>query len=215
MTRMALITLLGLGLLVAPARAAETNITVANNAFSPADVTINQGDVVNWNWTGPDGNHSATTGTDQSETWDSDPNNPFPNHPPGFRFSWNFQKVGEFGYFCKVHPSTMRGKVTVVPLGQPVPPPTDTVAPKLGTPRTSVARRRVTFKLDEVATVVGRLRGKTRKRIELDGTTGTNVMKLPRMKPGRYGLALKATDAAGNESQTLQVKFTVRRPRKR
>jgi plastocyanin len=215
MTRTALITLLGLGILAAPAGAADHNITVANNAFTPADITINQGDNVNWNWTGPDGNHSTTTDTSQSETWDSDPNNPFPNHPAGFRFSWTFQKVGKFAYFCKVHPSTMRGTVDVLPLGQPVPPPADTVAPQFGTPRVSVVRRRVTFKLDEVATVVGRLRGKTRKTIELDGTTGTNVMKLPRMKPGRYGLALRATDGAGNKSTTVQVKFTVRRPKKR
>ena len=207
------ITLLWLGVTAGAAQAAgDVDVKVGNNAFSPAEITINQGDNVNWNWTGPDGNHSTTTNTNQQETWDSDPNTQSPNHEPGFRFSWNFQKVGEFNYFCKVHPTTMKGKITVLPAGQPI-PVTDTAAPIVGTPRVSVARRRVSFRLNEAATVVGKLRGNTRKTIEITGREGGNVMKLPRMKPGRYGLGLRATDSAGNRSATVQVKFTVRRPK--
>lgn len=210
MRRVIVVTLLGLGIVAVPARAAETNVTVANNAFTPAQVTITQGDVVNWDWTGPDGNHSTTTGTDQSETWDSDPNNPSPNHAAGFRFSWVFQKVGEFNYFCKVH-SNMTGKVIVVPRGQPQPLPGDVAAPIVGTLRVSVARRRATFKLNESAEVVARLRGRTRRTIEMTGDPGTNVIKLPRMRPGRYALTLRATDGAGNKSTPVQRKFRVRR----
>jgi hypothetical protein len=72
-----------------------------------------------------------------------------------------------------------------------------------------VVRRRVTFKLDEEADVVARLRGPVRRRFELTGRVGSNVLTFPRLRPGRYGLAIRATDAAGNESLTAQVKFRI------
>jgi plastocyanin len=205
------ITLLGLGLVATPARAATHNVSVGNNAFSPASLTVEQGDVVNWNFVGPDTNHSTTTNAEHQTSWDSDPNNSSPNHTVGDRFSWNFPFTGEYPYFCKVH-SNMTGKITVVPKGQP-PDVGDTVAPQFGTPRVSVKRRRVTFKLDEGATVTGKLRGRTRRTLTLEANPGTNVLKLPRMRSGRYGLALRATDAAGNKSVAVQLKFTV--PKKR
>ena len=213
MRRVTVITLLGLGIVATPARAATNDLSVGNNRFTPAEVTITQGDVVNWNWVGPDTNHSTTTGIDQQTNWDSDRGNPTPNHAVGDRFSKEFQTPGEYPYFCKVH-ADMKGKIIVVPLGQPAPLPTDVVAPRVSTPRVSVPRRRVTFKLDEQASVTGKLRGATRRTLTLDGKTGTNVLKLPRLKPGRYGLGLRATDAGGNESAVTQIKFTVPKPKR-
>jgi hypothetical protein len=86
-----------------------------------------------------------------------------------------------------------------------------------GTLRASVVRRRVTFKLDEAAQVVGKLRGpKTRRTFTLAAKAGTNVLKLPRkLAGGRYRLVLTATDAAGNASLPAVVTLTVPKALKR
>jgi len=205
-----LITVLAFAAMTSPAYAATHSVAVGNNAFSPAQLTITQGDVVNWNFVGPDTNHSTTTEAGGQTTWDSDQGNPFPNHTVGDQFSWNFTDVGEFSYFCKVH-SFMTGKITVVKkVNDPNPPPVDTVAPKFGTPRVSVKGRRATFNLDEPAQVTGKLRGPTRKNLKLAGKAGKNVLKLPkRLKSGRYALTLRATDPGGNVSLPAKAKFRV------
>jgi plastocyanin len=206
-----LITVVALGVMTSPAHAATHSVAVGSNAFSPAELTVTQGDVVNWDFVGPDTNHSTTTNADGQTTWDSDPGNPFPNHTAGDQFSWNFQYEGEFSYFCKTH-SFMVGKITVVKkVNNPNPPPVDTVAPKFGTPKVSPKRRRATFNLDEPAEVSAKLRGPTRKNLKLAGKAGTNVLKLPkRLKKGRYALTLRATDPSGNASDVARVKFSVK-----
>jgi plastocyanin len=215
MKRTALITLLGMGILAAPAGAATVDVKVSGFKFTDAEITIAQGDTVTWTFAGPDTNHSTTTAPGPTSTWDSDPGNPNPNHNAGDKFSVTFSNVGEFSYFCKVH-SSMTGKVTVQAAGTPAPIPPDTVAPTFGTVRASLIRRRVTFKLDEPAQVVGKLRGpKTRRTLTLAAKVGTNVLALPKLASGRYKLVLTATDAAGNASLPAVVTLTVRKPLKR
>jgi plastocyanin len=215
MGRGALITLLALVALAAPASAADKDVTVANNAFSPADITVTEGDSVNWTFAGPDTNHSVTTNTSGQGSFDSDSGNPFPNHPVGDKFSVDMKYVGEFTYFCKVH-SNMTGKITVVKkVNDPNGPPADTVAPKFGTPTVSVKKRRARFTLDEPAEVSAKLAGPIRKKQTIAGKSGTNVLKLPRkLKPGRYTLTLRATDAAGNRSPVVKAKFRVPKPKR-
>ena len=182
------------------------------NKFDPPALQIVQGDVVNFTWVGPDTNHSTTTTTGEGQTtWDSDPGNAFPNHQVGDRFSVVYPNVGEFSYFCKVH-ADMTGKIIVArKVNDPNPPAEDTVGPEFGTLSVSLKRRRVRFTLDEPAQVVGKMRGPIRKTLKLSAKAGTNVMKLPkRLKKGKYGLNLRATDAAGNESLVARVKFTLR-----
>jgi plastocyanin len=207
------ITLLGLGIVAESARGATHDVSVGNNAFTPPQLTVEQGDVVNWNWVGPDTNHSTTTEADHETSWDSDRGNAFPNHPVGDRFSKELQMPGEYPYHCKVH-AEMTGKIIVVPRGQPI-PQADVAAPQVATPRVSGNRRRITFKLDEAATVTAKLRGRIRRTLTLEAEPGTNVLELPRLRPGRYGLALRATDAAGNKSLALQVKFRVPKRKRR
>jgi plastocyanin len=211
MGRGALITLLALGALTAPASADTKDVTVANNAFSPADITVVQGDSVTWTFAGPDTNHSVTSNTTGQGSFDSDRANPFPNHAVGDKFSMDMNFPGEFTYFCKVH-SNMTGKITVTPkVNDPNGPPGDTVAPRFGTPTVSVKKRRARFTLDEPAEVSVKLAGPTRKKQTIAGKSGTNVLKLPRkLKPGRYKLTLRATDAAGNRSVVAKTKFRVR-----
>jgi plastocyanin len=216
MGRGALITLVLFGALAAPASANDVPVTVANNAFSPAEVTVTQGDSVNWTFAGPDTNHSVTSDTTGQASWDSDPGNPFPNHTGSSRFSKEMNFPGEWTYHCKVH-SNMTGKVTVNPkVNDPNPPPVDTVGPKFGTPTVSVTKRTARFTLDEDAKVAATLVGPTRKRLSLAGKSGQNVLKLPKkLKPGRYSLALRATDATGNRSLVAKVRFRVPKPKKR
>jgi plastocyanin len=205
-----LITLVALAAMTSNAAAATVQVNVGGNAFSPAQLTITQGDAVTWNFVGPDTNHSTTTTAEGQTTWDSDPGNPFPNHAVGDKFSWNYPFAGEFNYFCKVH-SFMTGKITVVPkVNNPNPPPTDDVAPEFGTLSVNLKRRVVRFKLSEPAKVVGKMRGPLRKTLTLSGKAGTNLLKLPKkLKKGRYSMGLTATDAAGNKSLVARVKFTI------
>jgi plastocyanin len=194
------------------ADAATSQVSVGGNAFSPSELTITEGDVVTWNWVGPDTNHSTSTTNEHQTSWDSDAGNPLPDHEVGDKFSREFPDVGEFPYFCKVH-SFMTGRIVVIQKqNDPNPPPPDTVAPQFGTPEVEARNRRVTFNLDEAATVEGKLRGPTRRTLKpRRGKVGINVVRLPRrLKKGRYALILRATDAAGNRSVALRTKFRVR-----
>ena len=212
MRRSALIAAAALAISATPADAANTDVTVSNFAFAPAEAKVTPGDTVTWKFTGPDTNHSTTSDAGQAESWDSDPGNPSPNHAVGDTFVHTFTGAGTFTYFCRVH-LYMRARVVVSASGGSGPPPPagDTTAPQLTTVRASLRRRRVTFKLDEPASVAANLRGPVRKDQTLAGKRGTNVLKLPkRMKVGRYTLKLRATDAAGNKSPVAKVALTVK-----
>jgi len=101
---------------VKPARAAKTfNVKVADFAFAPAKLSIALGDVVKWNWSGQDVNHSVTGNAGQSEQFESHPGLKVPEvtkGPAGGTFSHVFTHEGTFKYFCRVHPG-MIGEVTV------------------------------------------------------------------------------------------------------
>jgi plastocyanin len=206
-----LITFAALAVAASPASAATHQVNVGNNAFSPAQLTVTQGDTVTWTWVGPDTNHSTTTTAEGQTTWDSDPGNPFPNHQVGDKFSWTYQFGSEFSYFCKTH-SFMTGKITVLPkVNDPNPPPQDVVGPEFGTLQVQLKQRRIKFSLDEPARVEGKMRGPMRKTLKVNAKAGTNYMKLPKkLKKGRYGVNLRATDAAGNKSLVARAKFTLR-----
>jgi len=208
-----LITVVAFAAAVSPAYGATHQVNIGNNAFSPAELTITEGDVVTWNWTGPDTNHSTTTTAEHQTSWDSDPGNASPNHSVGDKFSRDFNDVHEFPYFCKTHRETMTGKIIVVRKeNNPNPPTPDTVAPEFGTLKVESKLRRVTFNLDEPARIEAKLRGPTRRTLKpRQGRVGTNVLRLPkRLKRGRYALVMRATDAAGNESLAARAKFSVR-----
>jgi plastocyanin len=206
-----LITFMAFAAVTSPASAATHQVTVANTAFSPSELTITQGDSVTWNWTGPDTNHSTTTGAEGQTTWDSDPGNAFPNHPVGDKYSWGFPYEGEFPYFCKTHPG-MAGKIIVVrKVNNPNPPAQDVVGPEFGTLAVQLKQRRIKFSLDEPARVEGKMRGPKRRTLKVSAKAGVNYMRLPkRLRKGRYGVNLRATDAAGNKSLVARAKFTIR-----
>jgi plastocyanin len=210
-----LITIVAFAVLAAPARA-DVEVRVGGGAFTPASVTIVEGETVNWVWTGPDTNHSVTSEAtnEKNGSFDSDFGVDSPDHPVGHRFSKEFVFADEIDYFCKTHPG-MRGRIVVRErTNDSTPPPPDTVAPRFAALRLSVRTRRVRFSLDEPASVIVRLRGPTRRTYTREARAGRSSIRLPRrLRPGRYRLTLRAEDAAGNESRTVVRRFRVRRPR--
>ena len=91
------------------AGAATVMVQVAplgNTSFSPASVSIQPGDTVQWLWKSKSMPHSVTSvsnglfnsGVQQSNT---------------FTFSHTFPVAGTFPYFCTVHAQLMKGTVTV------------------------------------------------------------------------------------------------------
>jgi len=217
-----------LALAAVPAWAATTGVEVRNNSFAPPSVQIQPGDTVTWTFKGA--NHSVTADDGQSESFDSDPGQTFPVHPLDDTFSHTFNSPGRFTYFCKVHPTTMRGSVAVGDPGggEPPPPAGDTTPPGVSglearggrkckrkarkcTPR----KTRVTFTVSEDATVrmtFNRRGGTDPQPLERAMTAGENKVTLStrRVRRGRYTLGLIATDAAGNASGEAVTTFRVR-----
>ena len=85
------------------ASAATTNVSVADNLYMPASVTINVGDTARWTWSGV--NSHTVTATDMS----------FDSGPPqsSGTFDHTFNTGGTFTYFCQVHGTAMSGTVVV------------------------------------------------------------------------------------------------------
>jgi plastocyanin len=79
-----------------------TTVTMADFSFSPATITVNQGDTVTWTNSGPDEPHTATgDGFDTGEV------------AVGSSGSATFSQAGNFPYVCTLHPG-MNGTVRVL-----------------------------------------------------------------------------------------------------
>lgn len=97
-------------------------ITVQSFSFSPATLVINQGDTVVWKFIS--GNHSATSGTVANFVeipdliWDSG------ILSPGQTFSFTFNSLGTYPYYCIPHgiggdgSGAMVGVISILPTGQ-------------------------------------------------------------------------------------------------
>jgi len=79
----------------------------AQQAFSPASLTVAQGTLVRWTLMNPTEPHTVTAA---NGAWDSSPNFNPPGPPPVMvpgtptaTFSWTFNTPGTFTYFCKLH----------------------------------------------------------------------------------------------------------------
>ena len=100
-----------------PALAADATVAIGSYRFTPASVTIDQGDSVMWRWAGPDTLHDVLSDPGLSDSFASAPDgNPGP--PPFNVFGHTFTQPGTFGYYCSIHPS-MRGTVVVQPVAAP------------------------------------------------------------------------------------------------
>jgi plastocyanin len=105
------------------ATAAETKVSIIQKTFQPAHITVNVGDTVTWTVTDAIGEpHSVTSGSYKEASPGAQFDSGVKLKSNGDSFSWTFTTVGNFSYFCEVHPDVMSGTVTVVAAGQSVPP---------------------------------------------------------------------------------------------
>ena len=60
-------------MMAAPAHAghAPPTVNIAVYAYAPQSITVVEGDIVQWNWAGPDTNHSVTSDAGSGEKFDS------------------------------------------------------------------------------------------------------------------------------------------------
>jgi plastocyanin len=82
--------------------AGGTEVTIADFAFDPGDLTVSVGDTVTW--TNDDDTDHTVTADDDS--FDSD------DVAGGDTFEQTFDEAGEFSYHCSIH-SQMTGTITV------------------------------------------------------------------------------------------------------
>ncbi|HVX23900.1 MAG TPA: plastocyanin/azurin family copper-binding protein [Candidatus Saccharimonadales bacterium] len=87
-----------------PAKIATNKVSISNEAFSQANITVKKGTTVTW--TNNDAVAHTVTETDSQDG----PNSQDLNQ--GQTYSFTFNKVGTFQYDCSIHPF-MTGTVTV------------------------------------------------------------------------------------------------------
>ena len=190
-------------------------VVVADKAFTPAKLTVAAGDTVIWFWTGPDTNHSVTSDSDSEESFDSDPETapPLIQHDENDTFTHVFERVGVYGYHCKVH-DTMRGTVEVIE-----PPRQDLTPPRVTdlrvVPARASRRARARFTLSERSFVVARVRraGSSKVRMTANAFLRAGERRIRfgvrELRPGRYRATVVAEDNAANPSRPKTARFRV------
>lgn len=102
--------LIGLLILTSPGESAIHDVSVRNFQFVPANLTIQQGDIVRWNWV--EGMHTTTSGTHTGTPdglWDA----PLTISNTVFQRTFN-DAPGSYTYFCTFHVGGgMVGTITV------------------------------------------------------------------------------------------------------
>jgi plastocyanin len=169
--------------LASPAAAFDWNTEVVDFEFKPAERRISVGDSVTWNFTA--GGHTTTSLRGQPDSWNSMSEG---TNTAGSSYTKVFNTPGRYQYVCTPHQTFMKG---VVEVG------TDTVVDSLDDFRSTRRGNRVklSFMLNEPATVTYRLRGpspRTVKRGRLDD--GTHSFTLRRLKRGTYRGVLTVVD---------------------
>ena len=98
-----------------PANGGAT-VTLQLIAFKPENLTVPAGTEVMWK-NADRADHTVTSGSvDQqagSVTSRTDGRVESGTLPGGGEFSFTFATPGTYSYFCKLHPATMRGQITV------------------------------------------------------------------------------------------------------
>src|SRR4051794_30618335 len=175
-----------------------------NKTFNPTIVNIAPGDTVEWNWVGPDTNHSPASNESVLEPFDTDPGNPNPNfnHPRGVNLSHTFQHSGSFAFHCKVHPDIMRGTVNVS--GAPVPAFTSSSP--------AFVNEDVTFDGSTSNDPAGSI-GKFEWDFGNGFTEATQTEHHTYLSPGTFTAKLRVTDDRGNVREVShQITIATRAP---
>jgi plastocyanin len=95
--------LAALAILPTSVGAATKTVRVGDNFFSPRSITISKGSSVRWRWVG-DARHNvvATRGASFRSTIKA-----------SGTYTRTFRRRGTVRYICTIHPSSMRGTITV------------------------------------------------------------------------------------------------------
>lgn len=105
--------------LAAPVLASTIAVSIVDKTFDPAGIIVAEGDTVTWTVTKSINEpHSVTSGeagsADVGALFDSGTDK---LTDVGGTFSHTFAGAGEYAYFCQVHPTEMKGTVTVIAEG--------------------------------------------------------------------------------------------------
>ncbi len=99
--------------LTTPVAAATHTVNQSGISFGPDDLTVTVGDTVEWVWSG--GSHTVTSGVDAADPAAGDLFDASLNSS-NTTFSYLFDTVGDYPYFCRPHESIgMTGVVHVQP----------------------------------------------------------------------------------------------------
>jgi plastocyanin len=171
-----------------PAAAFDWKTEVINFEFKPREHRISVGDSVTWNFT--DGGHTTTSLRGQPDSWNSVPGG---TNSAGSSFTHEFDTPGRYQYVCIPHRSFMKG---VIEVG------TDTVIDSIDDFRSKRTGHRVklSFLLNEPATVTYRLKGPSRRTVKRGRlAAGRHSFTLRRLKRGTYRGVLTVSDDFDNK----------------
>jgi plastocyanin len=180
------------------ASARDWTVDAIDYSFIPDERTIAVGDSVTWNFKAA--GHTSTSVAGQGESWNSAPTG---TNPAGTTFTHVFTRPGRFQYICLPHESLMTGVIDVRE---------DPVFDSIAYLRTRRRGRsvRLTFRLNEAATVTYRLRGPSRRTVKRGRLgAGRHRFTVRRLRRGRYRGVLAATDASGHRSRARNS-FSIR-----
>jgi plastocyanin len=169
----------------APAAALDWKTDVIDFEFKPAEQKIAVGDSVTWTFSNE--GHTTASLRGQPDSWRSVDDSAGVN-AAGTSYTHVFDTPGRFQYVCLQHKDFMKG---VVQVG------TDAVidsVTRFKTKRTG-KRAKVSFLLNEPATVRYSLKGPSRRTVKLGRIDpGTHAFTLRRLKRGKYRGVLTVVD---------------------
>jgi plastocyanin len=177
------LALLILFALASPAAAFDWKTEVVDFEFKPAERRIALGDTVTWNFAVA--GHTATSVRGQPDSWNSAPGG---TNAAGTSYTKQFDVPGRYQYVCTPHKAFMKG---VIEVG------TDAVVDSLDEFRSKRTGNRVklSFLLNEAATVTYRLTGPARRTVKLGRLrAGERSFTVRRLRRGTYRGVLTVVD---------------------
>lgn len=169
--------------LASPAAAFDWKVDVVDFEFKPREQRIAVGDSVTWNFA--IAGHTSRSQRGQPDSWNSVPTG---TNPAGTPFTYVFNTPGRYQYICIPHQTFMKG---VIQVG------TDTVVDSLDDFKSKRTgnRVRLSFLLNEPATVTYKLKGPSRRTVKSGRLeAGTHSFTLRRLKRGTYRGVMTVAD---------------------
>jgi amicyanin len=177
-------------LAASPAAAAfDWKTDVIDFEFVPKERRISLGDSVTWTFSAA--GHTSVSLGGQPDSWKSVDEG---SNPQGSSYTHVFNTPGRYQYVCIPHRDFMKG---VIEVG------TDTVADSIDNFRSKRTGNRVklSFKLNEPATVTYKLKGPSRRTVKRGRLgTGAHSFTLRRLRRGTYRGVLTVVDDFDHKS---------------